>query len=52
MIKLCEYTAGNPFRGIKYLPNNELRAVSVIESFGVCLLEIRRDSITLIGSCL
>ena len=29
MMKLCEYTAGNPFSGIKYIPNNESRAVAV-----------------------
>ena len=52
MIKLCEYNSGSKFSGVKYIPNNESRAVAVKESFGVCLLEIRRYAITLIGTCL
>ena len=52
MMKLCEYTSGNPFSGIKYIPNNESKAVAVRSGFGVCMLEIRRENITLLSSCL
>ena len=52
MMKLCEYTTGNPFSGIKYIPNNESRAIAVNSSFGVCILEVRRENITLLSSCL
>ena len=38
--------------GIKYLPNNDLRAVSVSYYGYVCLLEVQRNLISLIGSCL
>ena len=38
--------------GIKYLPNNDLRAVSVSENGYVCLLEVQRNLISLIGGCL
>ena len=49
---LCEYTLYVPYFGIKYLPNNELRAVSVNDNFYVCLLEVQRNFITLVGICL
>ena len=49
---LCQYTLYTPYTGIKYLPNNDLRAVSVSENGYVCLLEVQRNLISLIGSCL
>lgn len=49
---LCEYTLNPVFNGIKYLPNNDKRAVVVSHEFYVCLLDVNRNSITRIGSCL
>ena len=51
MVKLCNYTSGSPYTGIKYIPNNESRAVAVRMNLGVCLLEIRLENITAIGNC-
>ena len=52
MILLCEYGFYTPYVGIKYLPNNDLRAVSVNLNYYVCLLEVQRNFISLIGTCL
>ena len=49
---LCQYTLYTPYRGIKYLPSNDLRAVSVSYNNYVCLLEVQLNLISLIGSCL
>ena len=46
MMKLCDYTSGFPFAGVKYLPNNESRAIAVRMDYGVCLLEISRYILT------
>ena len=52
MTKLCQFSVGIPYSGIKYLPNNEFRAVAVSENSGVCLLEVKRDRLVLIGNFL
>ena len=46
MSKLCAYTSGSQFEGVKYLPNNESRAIAVRMDYGVCLLEISRYILT------
>ena len=52
MMKLCDYTSGFPFAGVKYLPNNESRAIAVRTDYGVCMLEVSRYNLTKIGTCL
>ena len=49
---LSLYAQFTPYAGIKYLPNNDLRAISVSFTNYVCMLDVQRNSIVLIGTCL